>query len=277
MKRKVLLLFFSFVSFLIYAADIKVINLKNEFGGITEEYTILPSEKDYEQFSKLIIFYDENDSKRKEAFYLSDSLKQESGIVVQEALYKDGIVTEYRMNLTEEVFERQGITQVIEILDSNGNTKMIGHSNGKFTAYASATSFVNDYPVYSLDFLDKEFFSDPRYKQKNEGAEDAYFLSSKYRKVRTFVKFTGDLEDLTDVDKTLITKFDKSMGDEDSNWVALYTKKTSVVSNNKKYTVFLQKNLLPYIKNNMDCLLAYGVIGLNGKLYLLATEFEEVE
>lgn len=277
MKRKVLLLFFSFVSFLIYAADRKVINLKNEFGGITEEYTILPSEKDYEQFSKLIIFYDENDSKRKEAFYLSDSLKQESGIVVQEALYKDGIVTEYRMNLTEEVFERQGITQVIEILDSNGNTKMIGHSNGKFTAYASTTSFVNDYPVYSLDFLDKEFFSDPRYKQKKEGAGDAYFLSSKYRKVRTFVKFTGDLEDLNDVDKTLITKFDKSMGEEDSSWVALYTKKTSVESNNKKYTVFLQKNLLPYIKNNMDCLLAYGVIGLNGKLYLLATEFEEVE
>lgn len=277
MKKQFLFLLILFCCFFINAAERKVINIKNEFGGVTEEYTILPSEKDYEQFYKLIIFYDENDTKRKEAFYLSDSLKQESGIIVQEAFFKNGIVSEYRMNLTDEVFERQGITQVIEVLDSDGNTKLIGHSNGKFTAYASASSFVNDYPVYSLDFLDKEIFSDPKDKQKKEGSGDAYFLSLKYRKVRTFVKFSGDFEDLNDLDRTLITKFDKSMGDENPDWVALYTKKTTVESNNKKYTVYLQQNLLPYIKNDMDCLLAYGLIGLNGKLYLLATEFEEVE
>ena len=277
MKRKIFLLFFSFFSFLIYAADRKIIDLNNEFGGITEEYTILPSEKDYEQFSKLRIFYDENVIKRKEEFDISDSLKQKTGISIQEAIYKDGIITEYRMNLTEEVFERQGITQVIEILDSDGNTQLIGHSNGRFTAYARANSFVNNYPVYSLDFLDTEFFSDPKDKQNKEDSGNNIFFSAKYNKVRSFVKFTDDFDDLNDLDKTLISEFDKFLGGENSSWVALYTKKTTVESNNKKYTVYLQKNLLPYIKKDMDCLLAYGLIGMSGKFYLIATEFEEVK
>lgn len=33
----------------------------------------------------------------------------------------------------------------------------------------------------------------------------------------------------------------------------------------------------PYLTKNRECLLAYGIIGHKGKLYLIATEFSEIK
>ena len=56
----------------------------------------------------------------------------------------------------------------------------------------------------------------------------------------------------------------------------LYFKKAYAKSKGKKYTVYIQKNLEPYIKKNLTCLLAYGVIGYNNEHFLISTEFEEL-
>ena len=65
------------------AADRKLIESKNEFNGETVEFTIHPEEKDYEQFKKVIFFYDESNNKRKTVYYLSDKVQQESGYEIQ--------------------------------------------------------------------------------------------------------------------------------------------------------------------------------------------------
>ena len=58
--------------------------------------------------------------------------------------------------------------------------------------------------------------------------------------------------------------------------VDLYKCKSTAISEGKEYTVYIQESLLPYLQDDMDFLMAYGVMGLDGKLVLLMTEFSEI-
>lgn len=272
MKKLIIILITLLLISAAYAADQKIIRKNNEYGGITEQFTLNPDEKDYEQFSSVINYYDNINILQKRKYILSKKLQEETEILEQDEYYKDGLLSEYHMILTEAAFYEEGITEVIEILNPDGSTKEIGHSNGKFTAYASANSFVNKYPLYRLSYLDHEYFSEAP-NRKDDG-KDHYYLSAKYYRARSFVNFNSDFSVLNDFDKKLIDFFADYM--ENPEITSLYTSKTTVKSEDSEYTVYMQQTLQPYIQKDMDCLLVYGVMGCNEKLFLFATEFEEV-
>ena len=272
MKKYVFLILLLAVSFSASGADKRIIEKVNSFGGVTEEFTISPAEKEYEQFTKVVYFYNASRVLCKTAYYLSPAVQNKIGFAVQEEIYKNGVVAEYRMHLTPEEIEKSGINEIIEAVNPDGTVRVFGYSNGKYTAFSAADSFVNQYPLYSFDFLEKEFFTD--YKAVEDDNKH-YVMSAKYNKGRTFVKFSEDLCEMNDFDQNLVRCFCGCLGDEGK--AALYSVKTTVEAENRKYVAYIQKALVPYISKNMDCLLAYGIIGYGRQLYLVVTEFNEID
>lgn len=267
------ILFFVFVS-LLFSAETKIINSNNEFSGITIEYLLSADEPQYEQFCKVHVFYDDSEIKRKEIYYVSEKVQKEKGFLTQANIFNDGIITEYIIYLTEKEAAKKGVTILIEKVDANDTVYLYGYSDGNLTAYSDANSFVNNYPLYSLDFIEKEIF------ESENDKKDSYNFSAKYNKARTFVKFSSKPSDMNKLDRDLVSNFTLFMNDPEK--AHLYNKKYQVESNGKKYTVYVQDSLIPYLTTpyltkDGVCLLAYGIIGRKGKLYLIATEFSEVE
>ena len=247
----------------------------NEFGGITVEYTFIPLEPQYEDFCKMQVFYDDSDSKRKEVFYLSEKAQDEKGILTQTNIFSNGRIGEYRINLTKNEAAKKGITTLIEKLDAADAVYAYGYSDGNVTAFSSADYFVTDYPFYSLDYIEKNMFP----TEKKDGKKSDYLISTRYKKARTFVRFSPEASDMTKTDRNLISKYTLFLNDPDK--AELYNKKYQVESGGKMYTVYVQDSLIPYLTTpylteDGACLLSYGTIGYNDKLYLIATEFSEI-
>ena len=267
------LLFFISVS-LLFSSESKIINENNEFGGVTVEYMLAADEPQYEQFYKVDVFYDNLKIKRKEVYYVSEKVQNENGFLTQDSIFTDGRIVEYRIHFTEKEAAKKGVKILIEKVDANDKVFMYGFSDGKLTAYSDANSFVNTYPVYSLDYLEKEWFED-------ESTRSAYYsFSVKYYKAKTFVKILPKSSEMTNLDKDLVRKYCESLGDIDK--AKLYSKKYQAESGGKKYTVYMQDTLVPYLTaphltKDGDCMLVYGIIGHKDDLYLIATEFLEAE
>ena len=259
---------------LAFSSESKVISEKNEFGGITVEYLLATDEPQYEQFYKVDVYYDDLKNKCKEIYYISEKVQNENGFLTQSNIFKDGKIVEYIIQLTEEEATKKGVKTLIEKVDENDKVYIYGYSDGNLTAYSDAKSFVNNYPLYSLDYIEKNFF-------ETVNLETAYYnLSGKYYKARTFVKFSSKSSEMTNLDKDLVSRYSEFLGDPDK--AKLYSKKYQVKSGGKKYTVYMQDALIPflttpYLTKDGECLLAYGIIGHKGKLYLIATEFSEVK
>lgn len=270
MKKKLIIVLFLSITYYLFGATVTVVDSQNEYGGITEQYDLDPTEKDYEYYHTFFVFYNKYKITQKRHYLLSDSVQVQTGYISQEEIYKNNMIAEYRMQLTEEMSKQQGLTEIIEKINPDGSTERLGYSDGNKTAYMDPSSFMIKYPVYSLDFLNKEYFSGV---EKSDNDENYYF-SSKYFKGRSFVRFDKGVKQLNDLDKLLIKLYAKYMGNKDIP--NLFTSKTVVYSEGKSYTVYLPDVLVPYIEDNMDCLLAYGLLGCNENLYLLAADFSKV-
>ena len=270
-KRKIgsvfFLLAFLFSENFIFPAERKVISRQNEFGGITEEHKIQHSEKDFEQFSKLMLFYDAAGNLRKQRYFLSELLQEQTGILIQEECFEDGLAREYKMTLTKSYAKKSGIKEIVEKMNPDGSTLSVGYSDGKNTAWIAGDSFIVGYPPYSLSFLDKEFFSDPDDKKAHENKR--FYYSAKYISAKSFVHFVSDTTELDDSDREMIAFFAKFIGNDEI--ARLYTAKTTARSEGRKYTVYIQESLLPYVTKNTTRLIGYGIAGCDGKLSLLLT------
>lgn len=145
------------------------------------------------------------------------------------------------------------------------------YSNGVESAVTKAGSFTLGYPLYSLKFLNDEF----AFPKKQKGIKNRYYTSAVYQFGRSFVQFTDTIQDLNDTDIQVIDYFAKSLSNP--SIVELYTAKTKIEFEGKKYSVYLQKGLVPYIQKDMKCLMAYGLMGFNEELVLFMTEFSEAK
>ena len=268
MKKLISLLSFLLLAMNLFPAEKKILESKNEYGGETVEFTIYPEEKDYEQFSKVVFFYDEANNKRKTVYYLSEKVQQESGYEIQEEFYENGNPVEYRMHFSPAEIKIRGIKTVIE---KTSLPEYLIYTDGEKTVYSNMKSFVHNYPILTLNYLKDEIIKDADVKKSDR---NKYLLSSKYFKARSFVTFTSDFMGLNELDKKLISHYSTFINNHDM--VNLYAKKAYVQSAGKQYTVYIQTNLEPYIKKGLSCLLAYGIIGCNNDLYLISVEFEEL-
>lgn len=277
MKRMLCLciLFFA-AACLSFSFGSETLDTCNEFGGITVEYTFIPLEPQYESLCKMQVFYDDSDSKRKEVYYLSEKTQDEKGILTQTNVYNKGKIEEYRIQLTENEAAKKGVSILIEKVDEADAVYAYGYSDGDVTAYSSADSFVSDYPLYSLNYIEKQMLP----PATSTGKKAVYRLSAKYKKARTFVRFFPEASEMTSDDRELVSKYTLFLNDPDK--AELYNKKYQVESGGKVYTVYVQDSLIPYLTppyltEDGACLLAYGTIGYNDKLYLIATEFSEIQ
>lgn len=271
--KKVLIVLSSI--FLVCSATIcaeKKVYSGNEYGGQTEEFIVDPSEKDYEQFYKVVDYYNGTNQKVKTVYYLSEAIQAESGYCRQEETYSEGRLTEYKMVYSEEGAKIKGVTEVVEKVNSNNQVYEVWYSDGINTAATEATSFTLNYPLYSLSYVENEFEFDKAKKSENK---NRYYFSAKYYLGRSFVQFKNKISKLNDQDKEIVKCFAEYM--ESPDMVDLYTAKAEVVSEGKTYTVYIQKGLLPYIQKNMKCFMAYGVMGVNEQLVLLMAEFSELQ
>lgn len=255
---------------------LETVDTCNEFGGITVEYQFVPVEPQYESFYKLQAFFDDSDSKRKEIYFLSEKLQDEKGILTQSNIFSNGRIEEYRIHLTESEVAKKGVSILIKKVNADNAVYAYGYSDGFVTAYSSADSFVTAYPLYSLNYIEKDLFP----PEKNTGKKAVYRLSAKYKKARTFVRFSSEASDMTSADKELVSKYTLFLNDPDK--AELYNKKYQVESGGRMYTVYVQDSLIPYLTTpylteDGACLLSYGTIGYNDELYLIATEFSEIQ
>ena len=253
----------------------ETLNTCNEFGGITVEYTFTPLEPQYENLYKMQVFYDDSDIKRKEVYFLSEKKQDEKSILTQTYIYNNGKIEEYRIQLTENEASKKGVSVLIQKVDEADTVYAYGYSDGNVTAYSSADSFVTGYPLYSLDYIEKEMIP----PEKTTGKKAVYRLSAKYKKARTFVRFSPEASEMTSEDRELVSKYTLFLNDPDK--AELYNTKYQVESGGKMYTVYVQDSLIPYLTTphlteDGACLLAYGTIGYNDELYLIATEFSEI-
>ena len=267
MKKILTILLACTLCSIIHSAEKKISNYVNEYGGITETYIINPTEKDYEQFTEVSFFYDENNQIRRTVYNLSSLIEEQTSYSQQEEIYSNGKMIAYKMIFSKAGQKKYGVKEITEIIDDNNETSELWYSNGEGIAKTSANSFTLNYPLYSLSFLEKEF-------EINENKSSFFAVSAKYNLVRTFVHFKGEYSELNKDDKKAIDSFGEFLSNKSLN--DLYTIKSTVVSEGKEYTVYVQKNLVPYLKKDMDFLMAYGVMVLKGNLVLFMTEFSEI-
>ena len=267
MKKILTILLACSLCSIIHSAEKKISNYVNEYGGITETYIINPTEKDYEQFTEVSFFYDENNQKRRTVYNLSTVIEEQTGYSQQEEIYSNGKMIAYKMIFSKAGQKKYGVKEITEIINENNETSELWYSNGEGIAKTSTNSFTLNYPLYSLSFLEKEF-------EINENKSSFFAVSAKYNLVRTFVHFKGEYSELNKDDKKAIDSFGEFLSNKSLN--DLYTIKSTVVSEGKEYTVYVQKNLVPYLKKDMDFLMAYGVMVLKGNIVLFMTEFSEI-
>lgn len=276
--KKIFSFCFFYIIFLnlIFSAEPKTINQNNEYNGITLEYNLSTDEPQYKQFTKVQVFYDNSNNKRKEIYYLSETLQKNNGYLTQTNIFNEGKIVEYVVQLTEEEAAKKGVSILIEKMDANNTCYSLGFSNGKLTAYTSSDSFMNNYQLFALDYLENQIYSSENEKKQN----NQYLLSAKYFKARTFVKVKSPTTDMSKKDKEIVYYYSKFLNDPDK--ASLYNKKIKVESKGKQYTAFVQDSLIPYLKTpylteDGDCLLAYGVLGYDDELFLIAIDFAEVQ
>lgn len=267
MNKNFFILILFILSSFCYAAEKKISDYNNEFGGITETFILLPDEKDYEQFTEVSFFYDKNNQKNKVIYNLSSTVEEKTGYSQQIEIFADGKLSEYRMIFSNSGIKKYGIQEIIEKIDNQNRTSEIWYSNGAGVAKVSANSFTLNYPLYSLSYLEEVFGFE-------ESKNALISISARYNLARSFVHFNGEYENLNENDKKAIESFGEFLSNK--SLIDLYTVKSTVYSDGKEYTVYIQKNILPYLKKNMDFLMAYGVMGLKDNLVLLMTEFNEI-
>lgn len=267
MKKSILIIFGLGLVLKLFAAERKTVETKNVFGGETLEFSLSPDEKDYEQFTKVLYYFDESNNKRKVVYYLSEKTARESGYIIQEEFLSEGKTIEYRMYFSPEEVKKRGITTVIERTDI---PDYLIYFDGERTVYSNMKSFVHNYPILTLSYLEQEFYNAELAKLDH----NRFFLSARYKKARSFVTFTSDFKELNELDEEILRRYSDFM--EAPEMKDLYVKKADAKSEGKTYTVYIQKNLEPYIKKDLTCLLAYGICGCNNELFLISTEFEEL-
>lgn len=276
MKKNVLLLGALLIGELVlsqalFASDKKVVSNKNEFGGQTVEYTVLPTESDYDQFYKVIWYGDSAGNEKVIEYQLSDKVQKESGYSVQKEIYEDGCLVEYQMTYTKAEAKIRGVNSIYEKLNAYGNVSFIGFSNGKWTSYTDATTYAVKYPVLSLSYVKKQCkLEKPKSKDQN-----VFYFSETYSAGRSFATVVSDMEDLDETDIMTINHYAKCVGREDIS--ELFVGKVTVKSDGQKYTLYVQDELRSYMKNGLNCFLTYGIIGRNDKLYLLSMDFDDVQ
>ncbi len=248
-----------------------VVGELNQYGGRTVKYLLGPEDQYGDQIRQTLYFYDGNDELAEIRHEFTKEKAASFGFRSQSEMYAGGIVSEFRMELTEDAFKMRGIRWQIERVDADDVIYEFEYSDGERRAKSGGKSFVVNYPFYTLPYLEEVFFED--YEPNEKG--DAYSFSAKFWKARTFVEFLSDPVPVTADDRKRVYMYLGHLGQEQHTDV--YSHKVTVGYRGRQYLCYLQNPFVGYIHKGDQCLLTYQVMGVNRELMLLATEFNELE
>lgn len=271
--KKYIIAIICFITAIINIAGLekKVSPELNSYGGRTIEYILTPQDRYGDQIQRSYYFYNNNDE-LVEILHVFTALKAETfGYKNQSEKYRDEIIIEYKLELTDEAKIIKGISWQIERVDAEGNIYEYEYSDGFNRAKSNGKSFAVNYPFYTMQYLEEILFED--YEEAEKG--DTYTISAKYWKSRTFIEFTSDPIPINEYDRENVYVYLGHLGQ--AQHTDVYSHKATVKYMDKEYICYLQNTFVKYIKMNDKCLLTYQFMGVNKKLILLATEFSEIE
>lgn len=244
---------------------------QNTYGGRTIKYVLSPQDKYGDQIKNMYYFYDNKEIITEVLYEFNESKANDFGFKNQREIYRNGIISEYKLEVTDKEKKIKGISWQIERVDSQGNIYEYEYSDGVNTAKSNPQSFVINYPFYSLPYLEEVLFED--YEENKNG--DVYTFSMVYWKARTFIEFVSDPVIVNESDKNKVNIYLSHLNQQ--QYTENYSHKVNIKYFNKQYTCYLQSNFVKYIKKNDKCLLTYQLMGINKDLIILATEFNEIE
>lgn len=272
MKKTFFVILFCLITiFYVTGEEKTVLSEINVYGGKTIQYVFSPQDKYGDDIRFSYYLYNQKNELMEVIYEFTDTKANDFGYKSQSEKYKNKIVTEYKLELTDEAKKIQGILWKIERVDSNDTIYEYEYFDGVNIAKSNAQSFVENYPFYTLPYLEEVLFED--YEENKKG--NMHTFSAKYTKSRTFIEFSSDPVLVNERDREIIDLYFRKSGQQ--QYTDLYSHKVSIKYLNKEYTCYLQNNFVEYIKKNDKCLLTYVFMGLNKDLILLAVEFSENE
>jgi hypothetical protein len=271
--KKNILIWICLIGLLLHISSVekKVSPEVNIYGGRTIEYILSPHDQYGDQIKRSYYFYNNNDELVEIFHEFTDSKANEFGFKNQSERFKAGVVTEFKLELTDDSKKIKGISWQIERVDAEDNIYEYEYSDGINRAKSNGQSFVVNYPFYTLPYLEEILFED--YEENKNG--DAYTFSAEFWKSRTFIEFTTNPIPINENDRKKVYLYLGHLGQEQHTDV--YSHKIKVKYLDKEYNCYLQNNFVNYIKENDKCLLTYQLMGINKELILLATEFDTIE
>ena len=268
MKKQFVLILFFICTSGIFPEERNVIEEINIYGGRTIEQIYNVSEQAELNYSRLIQYYDSENSIVKRVFEIRKETTETTGVEIQVNYYKNNIVERYEMFLSDNFHGLYGYNRVIEeVNEEDVITRRIWFIDDLIIDVSETGE--NNFSLYNIDFIYEEFF---RFYEPNERG-DVITTSGRYFRTRSVIKFDTVLFELDNADITLMDAFSKTYGIE--NVGQFYSKKVRVYSENRSYWLYVQTQLEQYVLGQ-NATIRYYPIGLNRELYLICVGFYDI-
>ncbi len=241
---------------------------KNEYGGRTIQYSYQPGDRYYSQLVSSVYYFDSNGSACRVIHSFNEQQSLLSGFASQEERLENGLVLSYKMTLNAKQKAEQGIDYLIEYIGTDGNVVRKQFVKGDFSRTEIVGNFTDNYPLYSLDVLEKYLVEDDT--QEIVVDKEVYKFSAQFNRGRSFATISSGQKNLSGKEKSLVNVYMDVYNQP--NLAKLFVKKVDIKVGKKEYTAFVQEHLLPFVKKNNACFISYSAVLYNGELCLLLTD-----
>jgi hypothetical protein len=254
-----------FVVFCVFSEEVNILEEKNEYGGRTVERIYNQYEQAIVNTARRIEYFDHRNVLAKMIVTTNDTVAADTGIREQIQYYENGNVEKYEMFFTDVHVRQRGYNRMIEKMAPNDVVDWTFWYNNDMLLDASRGSD-NSFQFYNVEFIDDEFLTG--YEPNERG--DVISTSGRYYRLRSVIRFDTEPVDLESHDFMLMNAFAGTFGLQ--NFSALYTKKVRVYSQNRSYWLYLQTQLIQFVKGQ-NATIRYYPISRNGELHLICVGF----
>jgi hypothetical protein len=243
----------------------------NLIGDTIKEVIFQPNDEEYKQFMKHTFFYNERNELIKVETYLSDIFSEEKGYFKQTEIIKEGFAYSFEMIFTEKNTEITGIKKRIDYVDKNDNITYIEFTFDNSRKYKIDGKYIKVLDKFKISKMNKylNIYNELQLEDKIFSIEAPIFSGM------SNVENTNQIVKIDEKEKDLIKKWQQAHKLNDIS--EKYNNKIKVKENDKEYWVFIQDNVIKFIKDFDSILLYYYYIGgyyKNNPVFVMIDFFE---
>jgi hypothetical protein len=251
-----------------FSEEENILEEKNEYGGRTIQQILNEQEQAFLNFSKRTVYFDHRNISVKSIITTTSTVAANTGIREQIQYYDNGEVVKYEMFFTDEHIRKHGFNRMIEEMTVNDRvSRTFWYNNDTILDVLPGSD--NSFQFYNVEFIDDEFLDG--YEPNERG--DVISTSARYYRLRSVIRFDTELVDLESHDIMLMTSFAGTFGLQ--NFSGLYSKKVRVYSQNRSYWLYVQTQLVQFVKGQ-NATVRYYPISRNGELHLICVGFYDI-